>query len=67
MRLIIDANKDWPDCRNNQTISFTATLKAMQQTDLFSDQKLPTSTREMLIPATYTGLAGFHKYWGKKP
>ena len=30
---------------------------------------LTTSTRvgELAFPETYTGLAGFHKYWGKKP
>lgn len=26
-----------------------------------------TSTAEFLAPAGYTGLYGFHKYWGKKP
>lgn len=37
------------------------------QTDLFAEFKSPTTTRKMLDPAAYTGLAGFHKYWGKKP
>lgn len=37
------------------------------QTKLFADFKSPTTTKEMLYPAAYTGLAGFHKYWGKKP
>jgi hypothetical protein len=37
------------------------------QTELFADVKSPTTTRKMLDPASYTGIAGFHKYWGKKP
>lgn len=37
------------------------------QGDLFADLKSPTTTQDMLDPASYTGLAGFHKYWGKKP
>ncbi|MCF7668317.1 MAG: DNA adenine methylase [Verrucomicrobia bacterium] len=37
------------------------------QAELFADFKSPTTTRKMLDPASYTGLAGFHKYWGKKP
>lgn len=37
------------------------------QGDLFADFKPPTTTRNMQDPASYTGLAGFHKYWGKKP
>ena len=27
----------------------------------------PTSVADFVTPKTYTGLAGFHKYWGKKP
>ena len=37
------------------------------QGDLFADCKYPTTTQNMLSPASYTGLAAFHKYWGKKP
>lgn len=37
------------------------------QADLFADFKSPITTKNMLDPASYTGLAGFHKYWGKKP
>jgi len=47
-------------------MSFNLPSEAMQ-TDLFGDSKPVTTTRKMLDPAAYTGLAGFHKYWGKKP
>lgn len=47
-------------------MSFNIPSKAMQA-DLFAEFKSPTTARKMLDPAAYTGLAGFHKYWGKKP
>ena len=37
------------------------------QTTLFPKLTIPTSTDDVLSPEGYTGLAGFHKYWGKKP
>ncbi len=35
--------------------------------NLFPALTQPTSVANFLTPETYTGLAGFHKYWGKKP
>lgn len=37
------------------------------QTSLFSDFKDQTTAQNLLEPSAYLGLAGFHKYWGKKP
>jgi hypothetical protein len=37
------------------------------QTSLFSQRELKTEIADFVAPKTYTGLAGFHKYWGKKP
>lgn len=37
----------------------------MQQTFSFAD--LPISAEKTISPEGYTGLYGFHKYWGKKP
>lgn len=34
---------------------------------LFPTTTIPTTTDNFITPETYTGLAGFHKYWGKKP
>jgi len=34
---------------------------------LFPTPTTPTSVADFVTPKTYTGLAGFHKYWGKKP
>jgi tRNA G10 N-methylase Trm11 len=47
-------------------MAFSAPLEATQ-TSLLSFFSTPTSTADFLSPETYTGLAGFHKYWGKKP
>lgn len=35
--------------------------------NLFPASVIPTSVTNLINPETYTGLAGFHKYWGKKP
>lgn len=45
-------------------MKFSAPPEAIQM-NLFP--KSPTSISLLQTPATYTGLAGFHKYWGKKP
>ena len=37
------------------------------QRRLFPIPTLPTSVTDFENPETYTGLSGFHKYWGKKP
>ncbi len=37
------------------------------QMSLFSESKASTEIADFVAPKTYTGLAGFHKYWGKKP
>ena len=37
------------------------------QTSLFETLPIQTSVSNIITPETYTGLAGFHKYWGKKP
>ncbi len=37
------------------------------QTSMFPWSKPPTRIADCTSPKTYTGLAGFHKYWGKKP
>jgi hypothetical protein len=34
---------------------------------LFPQSKSVTEVADFVTPKTYTGLAGFHKYWGKKP
>lgn len=34
---------------------------------LFQTSTTLTSVADFMAPETYTGLAGFHKYWGKKP
>lgn len=34
---------------------------------LFPKPKSSTEVADFVAPKTYTGLAGFHKYWGKKP
>ncbi len=47
-------------------MAFLTPLEATQ-TNLFSESSVPTKTEDMLAPESYTGLAGFHKYWGKKP
>jgi len=47
-------------------MSFTIPLGATQ-TNLFPDLTTPTRKEAMLKPKSYKGLAGFHKYWGKKP
>jgi DNA modification methylase len=47
-------------------MAFSAPLEATQ-TNLFSETSVPTKTEDMLAPESYTGLSGFHKYWGKKP
>jgi hypothetical protein len=47
-------------------MAFDAPVEATQ-TDLFSEVTPSTTTRDFLDPAAYTGLAAFHKYWGKKP
>lgn len=47
-------------------MSFNAPLEATQ-TDLFGTNTQKTTTKRLLDPGAYTGLAAFHKYWGKKP
>jgi len=37
------------------------------QISLFPELTNPTKQEDLLSPESYTGLAGFHKYWGKKP
>jgi hypothetical protein len=37
------------------------------QMSLFTQTKPSTEVADFVEPKTYTGLAGFHKYWGKKP
>ncbi|MCK9555095.1 DNA methylase [bacterium] len=37
------------------------------QISLFPQSKSDTKIADLVTPKTYTGLAGFHKYWGKKP
>lgn len=37
------------------------------QIGLFPTSTTPTSVADFVNPEPYTGLAGFHKYWGKKP
>jgi DNA modification methylase len=37
------------------------------QMGLFPQSKSETVVADFVTPKTYTGLAGFHKYWGKKP
>ena len=37
------------------------------QMGLFPQSKSSTEVADFVAPKTYTGLAGFHKYWGKKP
>lgn len=37
------------------------------QMNLFPQPKSETSIADFVTPKTYTGLASFHKYWGKKP
>lgn len=52
--------------RSDSVMTFSAPLEATQ-TDLFPQIAIPTRTEDFVDPETYTGLAGFHKYWGKKP
>lgn len=37
------------------------------QMNLFPASESSTDVADFVTPKTYTGLAGFHKYWGKKP
>lgn len=37
------------------------------QMNLFPPQTVTTEVCDFVAPKPYTGLAGFHKYWGKKP
>lgn len=37
------------------------------QMSLFPEPVSATNVADFIAPKTYTGLAGFHKYWGKKP
>lgn len=39
----------------------------LAQMSLFPQPEPTTEVRDVLSPKAYTGLAGFHKYWGKKP
>lgn len=39
----------------------------LQLRDQLSFLELSTEIADIVNPQTYTGLAGFHKYWGKKP
>jgi hypothetical protein len=47
-------------------MTFTKPLATIQMS-LFPTPTTPTSIADFISPETYTGLAGFHKYWGKKP
>jgi len=47
-------------------MTFTKLSKAIQRS-LFPTLVTPTNVADLESPETYTGLAGFHKYWGKKP
>ena len=38
-----------------------------KQMSFFPESKPSTDIADFVTPKTYTGLAGFHKYWGKKP
>ena len=47
-------------------MTFTKPSEAIQMS-LFPTLTTSTSVADLESPETYTGLAGFHKYWGKKP
>lgn len=47
-------------------MSFNASNRGLQ-IQLLENPKPKTTTQSVVDPAAYTGLAGFHKYWGKKP
>lgn len=53
---------------NEQETSMTFTKPSDTiQMSLFPEITTPTSVADFMTPETYAGLAGFHKYWGKKP
>lgn len=47
-------------------MSFAKPSDAIQMS-LFPQSRSDTTIADFMAPKTYTGLAGFHKYWGKKP
>lgn len=47
-------------------MTFTKPSRAVQRS-LFPTLVSPINVADLESPETYTGLAGFHKYWGKKP
>ncbi len=47
-------------------MTFTKPSETIQM-NLFPTPTTPTSVADFVNPETYTGLSGFHKYWGKKP
>src|SRR3990170_427666 len=47
-------------------MTFTKPSEIIQKS-LFPTPTAPTCVADFVNPETYTGLAGFHKYWGKKP
>ncbi len=47
-------------------MTFNKPSEAIQMS-LFPESKLSIDIAEFVTPKTYAGLAGFHKYWGKKP
>ena len=53
--------------QNDQEISMTFTKPSRAIQSLFPTLVAPTNVANLESPETYTGLAGFHKYWGKKP
>lgn len=38
-----------------------------EQMSLFNIESVETGSKQIEKPSSYTGLSGFHKYWGKKP
>ena len=47
-------------------MTFNKPSEAIQMS-LFPESKPSTDIADFVSPKTYAGLAGFHKYWGKKP
>ncbi|MBW7989469.1 MAG: DNA methylase [Planctomycetes bacterium] len=47
-------------------MTFNKPSEAIQMS-LFPESKPSTNIADFVTPKTYAGLAGFHKYWGKKP
>ena len=59
--------------KENNKIKWTENINDIHKTvqvytkKLFPTLVAPTNVADLELPETYTGLAGFHKYWGKKP